>query len=119
MKDQMERRDFTVAAIHEELDPHEFDLTVREFGSGSCRVLLSTDLRVGGVQDSASLVINYFLPRAPETYLRRCRGSAAQFGRKGVVINLVTNEDIQAMKEIERHYHTQIEEMPLNIADLI
>jgi len=31
----------------------------------------------------------------------------------------VTNNDVRAMKDIERFYHTQIEEMPMDIADLI
>jgi superfamily II DNA/RNA helicase len=38
-----------------------------------------------------------------------------RFGRKGVAINFVTNEDFHILKEIERFYNTQIEEMPVSI----
>lgn len=46
-------------------------------------------------------------------------GRGGRFGRKGVAINFVTNEDIRILKDIEAFYNTQIEEMPMNVADLI
>lgn len=51
-----------------------------------------------------------FLPRI---------GRSGRFGRKGVSINLVNDEDKRIMKDIETFYNTSIEEMPMNIADLI
>ncbi|CAE7636353.1 inf-1 [Symbiodinium sp. CCMP2456] len=53
-----------------------------------------------------------------ENYLHRI-GRSGRFGRKGVAINFVTNNDVRTMKDIEKFYHTQIEEMPADIADLI
>eukprot|EP00409_Alexandrium_fundyense_P006579 CAMPEP_0195048080 /NCGR_PEP_ID=MMETSP0347-20130606/42916_1 /TAXON_ID=2932 /ORGANISM="Alexandrium fundyense, Strain CCMP1719" /LENGTH=54 /DNA_ID=CAMNT_0040076475 /DNA_START=16 /DNA_END=180 /DNA_ORIENTATION=- len=53
-----------------------------------------------------------------ENYLHRI-GRSGRFGRKGVAINFVTNNDVRNMKDLERYYHTQIEEMPNDIADLI
>ena len=44
-------------------------------------------------------------------------GRGGRFGRKGVAINFITANDQAEMKEIERFYNTQIEEMPLNIAE--
>lgn len=46
-------------------------------------------------------------------------GRSGRFGRKGVSINLVNNEDTRIIKDIETFYNTSIEEMPMNIADLI
>ena len=46
-------------------------------------------------------------------------GRSGRFGRKGVGINFVTDEDIKILKDIEQYYSTQIDEMPLNINDLI
>jgi len=65
-----------------------------------------------------SLVINYDLPSNIENYLHRI-GRSGRFGRKGVAINFVTSADVRNMKDIESHYHTQIDEMPMDIADLI
>lgn len=46
-------------------------------------------------------------------------GRSGRFGRKGVSINLVNDEEKRTMKDIEMFYNTSIEEMPMNIADLI
>jgi len=119
LADQLSKRDFTISTMHAELDQKERDLVMREFRSGSSRVLISTDLLARGIDvQQVSLVINYDLPQNMENYLHRI-GRSGRFGRKGVAINFVTNNDVRAMKEIERFYHTQIEEMPMDIADLI
>ena len=44
---------------------------------------------------------------------------AGRFGRKGVAINFVKNEDVRILRDIEQYYSTQIDEMPMNVADLI
>jgi translation initiation factor 4A len=119
LADQLTKRDFTVSTMHAELDQKERDLVMREFRSGSSRVLISTDLLARGIDvQQVSLVINFDLPQNMENYLHRI-GRSGRFGRKGVAINFVTNNDVRAMKDIERYYHTQIEEMPMDIADLI
>merc|ERR1712183_1186175 len=119
LKDQLSKRDFTVSTMHAELDQKERDLVMREFRSGSSRVLISTDLLARGIDvQQVSLVINFDLPQNMENYLHRI-GRSGRFGRKGVAINFVTNNDVRTMKDIEKYYHTQIEEMPMDIADLI
>jgi len=119
LKDELEKRDFTVSTMHAELDQSERDLIMREFRSGSSRVLISTDLLARGIDvQQVSLVINYDMPSNLENYLHRI-GRSGRFGRKGVAINMVSDKDVRAMKDIEKYYHTQIEEMPMNIADLI
>jgi len=119
LADQLTKRDFTISTMHADLDQKERDLVMREFRSGSSRVLISTDLLARGIDvQQVSLVINYDLPQNMENYLHRI-GRSGRFGRKGVAINFVTNTDVRAMKDIEKFYHTQIEEMPGDIADLI
>lgn len=46
-------------------------------------------------------------------------GRGGRFGRKGVAINFVTTDDKRILTDIEEYYHTGIEEMPMNVADLI
>jgi translation initiation factor 4A len=119
LADQLHKRDFTISTMHAELDQKERDLVMREFRSGSSRVLISTDLLARGIDvQQVSLVINFDLPSNMENYLHRI-GRSGRFGRKGVAINFVTNNDVRSMKDIERYYHTQIEEMPMDIADMI
>ncbi|WZZ42927.1 hypothetical protein YC2023_039186 [Brassica napus] len=37
----------------------------------------------------------------------------------GVAINFVKSDDIKILRDIEQYYSTQIDEMPMNVADLI
>jgi len=119
LQDQMTKRDFTSSTMHAELDQRERDIIMRKFRSGSSGVLISTDLLAHGIDaQQASLVINFDLPPNLENYLHRI-GRSGRCGRKGVAISFVTNNDVRSMKDIEKYYHIQIEEMPMDIADMI
>merc|ERR1712194_613205 len=119
LAEKMGGRDFTISIMHADLDQKDRDRIMREFRSGSSRVLISTDLLARGIDvQQVSLVINYDLPANIENYLHRI-GRSGRFGREGVAINFVTNQDVRHLKDIENHYHTQIDEMPMDIADLI
>jgi len=119
LTEKMGGRDFTVSAMHGDMNQNERDLIMREFRSGSSRVLITTDLLARGIDvQQVSLVINYDLPANRENYIHRI-GRGGRFGRKGVAINFVTSEDIRAMRDIEQFYNTSIEEMPMDVADLL
>jgi len=119
LTEKMHQRDFTVSAMHGDMDQKERDVIMREFRSGSSRVLITTDLLARGIDvQQVSLVINYDLPTNRENYIHRI-GRGGRFGRKGVAINFVTEEDKRALQDIEKFYNTQIDEMPMNVADLI
>jgi translation initiation factor 4A len=117
LEQEMTKRDFTVSVIHADLDQEQRSLVLREFRSGSSRVLISTDLLARGIDvQQVSLVVNYDLPLNVENYLHRI-GRSGRYGRKGIAINFLTTRDVRSMRDIERHYETQIEELPADIAD--
>uniref|UniRef100_A0A8C9YMP2 RNA helicase n=1 Tax=Sander lucioperca TaxID=283035 RepID=A0A8C9YMP2_SANLU len=119
LTEKMHARDFTVSALHGDMDQKERDLIMREFRSGSSRVLITTDLLARGIDvQQVSLVINYDLPTNRENYIHRI-GRGGRFGRKGVAINMVTEDDKRTLRDIETFYNTTVEEMPMNVADLI
>ena len=119
LTDQMRARDHTVSATHGDMDQNTRDIIMREFRSGSSRVLITTDLLSRGIDvQQVSLVINYDLPTQPENYLHRI-GRSGRFGRKGVAINFVVKDDERLLQDIQRFYNTVIEELPSNVADLI
>ncbi|XP_077988006.1 eukaryotic initiation factor 4A-I-like isoform X2 [Glandiceps talaboti] len=119
LTDRMHNRDFTVSAMHGDMDQKERDIIMKEFRTGSSRVLITTDLLARGIDvQQVSLVINYDLPANRENYIHRI-GRGGRFGRKGVAVNFVTHEDERALKDLEQFYNTAIEEMPMNVADLI
>ena len=45
-------------------------------------------------------------------------GRSGRYGRKGVAINFVKNDDIRILRDIEQYYSTQIDEMPMNSKSL-
>lgn len=116
---EMEKRDFTVSAMHADLSYDERMMIMKQFKSGSTRVLISTDLLARGIDvQQVNLVINYDMPREVENYLHRI-GRSGRYGRKGTAINFVTDFDVQRMRTIERYYNTQIEELPANVNDIM
>ncbi|KAJ3363696.1 translation initiation factor eIF4A [Allomyces javanicus] len=119
LTEAMRAQDHVVAAIHGDMEQAERSKIMDEFRYGAARVLITTDLLARGIDvQQVSLVINYDLPTSLENYLHRI-GRGGRFGRKGVAINFVTNEDTAVLRQIERHYNTQVEEMPRDIADLL
>lgn len=119
LADRMQREDFTVSSLHSNMSSEERTLVMREFRSGSSRVLITTDLLARGIDvQQVSLVVNYDLPGNRENYLHRI-GRSGRFGRKGAAINFVTNEDVKDLRAIEQFYATQIGELPANVRDLL
>ncbi|KAK9807261.1 hypothetical protein WJX73_004713 [Symbiochloris irregularis] len=119
LTDQMKQRDHTVSATHGDMDQNTRDVIMREFRSGSSRVLITTDLLARGIDvQQVSLVINFDLPTQPENYLHRI-GRSGRFGRKGVAINFVAKEEVRLLQDVQRFYNTTIEELPNNVADLL
>ncbi len=73
---------------------------LRSFRKGEAPILISTDLAGRGLDvEHVGRVINYHLPSTLDNYLHRV-GRTARAGRKGVVINFVTERDEPLVKEI-------------------
>ena len=108
----MKEKDFTVSAMHGEMDQMQRDMIMKEFRTGSTRVLITTDLLARGIDvQQVGLVINYELPFKKENYIHR-------IGRKGIAINFVLPSDARFIKEIKEHFNTNIEEMPQDLNEL-
>lgn len=119
LANKMRENNFTVSAMHGEMPQKEREEIMEEFRSGGSRVLIATDVWGRGLDvQQVSLVICYDLPNNRELYIHRI-GRSGRFGRKGVAINFVKEDDIRILRDIEQYYSTQIDEMPMNVADLI
>jgi translation initiation factor 4A len=118
LTERLSEREFVVSCMHGEMEQSIRDQIMKEFRSGSTRVLITTDLLARGIDvQQVSLVINYDLPSNRENYIHRI-GRGGRFGRKGVAINFATADDARVLKELESYYNTTIEPMPSNIANL-
>jgi ATP-dependent RNA helicase len=119
LTEHMQKAHFTVVAMHGEMPQNEREEIMKSYRSGDARVLITTDIWARGIDVSqVSLVINYDLPTARETYLHRI-GRSGRFGRKGVAINFVKSDEVRTLRDIEQFYSTQIDEMPMSVADLV
>eukprot|EP00128_Syssomonas_multiformis_P005754 Colp12_sorted_trinity150504_noHs@28397 len=119
LTEKMREQNFTVSSIHGDMPQKEREEITKNFRAGESRVLITTDVWARGLDvQQVSLVINYDLPNNRELYIHRI-GRSGRFGRKGVAINFVTSEDVRILRDIEQYYSTQIDEMPMNVADLI
>eukprot|EP00494_Astrolonche_serrata_P024257 UN24515 len=116
----LESKDFTCSCIHGGMEPSERALRMKQFRTGSSRVLISTDLLARGIDANVSLVINYDLPTDWENYIHRI-GRSGRYGKKGVAINFVrgqNRDDMFHFHGIQKHYHTKIAELPGDLAEI-
>ncbi|KIJ66039.1 hypothetical protein HYDPIDRAFT_27239 [Hydnomerulius pinastri MD-312] len=119
LAEKMRAVDFTVSALHCEAALKERNALIAEFCGGTSRVLITDDSSIRGMDlQQVSLAINYDLPANHENYIHRI-GPLGIFGRRRVVINFMTVNDVRILHDIEQFYSTQVDEMPLNVADLI
>jgi len=119
LAEKMREANFTVESMHGDMPQKERETIMKQFRSATSRVLISTDVWSRGLDvPQVSLVINYDLPNNRELYIHRI-GRSGRYGRKGVAINFVKSDDIRVLRDIEQYYSTQIDEMPMNVADLI
>jgi len=117
---KMRESNFTVSAVHGDMDQPTRESVMEDFRSGKTRVLIATDLWGRGIDvQQVSLVICYDLCTNRELYIHRI-GRSGRFGRKGVAINFVRDgDDFKLLRDIEQFYSTQIEEMPSNVDELL
>ena len=114
----MRKENHSVCCIHSSMTTNERKQAMSEFKSGSFRVLISSNVTSRGIDiQQVSVVVNFDIPRCVHNYLHRI-GRSGRWGRKGLAINFVTKEDIGAIKAIENHYQSTIEELPQNFGSL-
>ena len=112
LQEAMEADGFPVKKIHGKMPDVERKATHKEFKTGGCRVLITSDLFARGIDvQQVSIVINFDIPRNEHTYLHRI-GRSGRWGRKGIAINFQTKHDATRLKKFEDYYQTQIAEMP-------
>jgi len=114
----MKDDEFPVCRIHGNMEKGEREISFNDFKVGKSRVLISSNVTARGIDvQQVSIVINFDLPKCVHTYIHRI-GRSGRWGRKGIGINFITKYDIEKMRDIEKHYSTQIDELPSDIGFL-
>ena len=109
---KLNKAKITAMAIHGDKGQSTRELALRNFKDGSIKVLVATDVAARGI-DIAELnyVINYDIPDTPETYIHRI-GRTGRAGYSGNAINFCNYDDIDCLRDIEKHIGKKIEEVP-------
>jgi translation initiation factor 4A len=116
---KLQENNFKVSCIHGNMDIAAREDAMKNFRSMISRVLISTDLLGRGIDvQQVSVVINYDLPLKIESYIHRI-GRSGRHGRKGTAINLLNGNDLKKVKEIERYYNTNVEQLPDDVASIL
>jgi ATP-dependent RNA helicase RhlE len=97
----LERAGKSVAVYRGEMDKVERRKNLKDFRDGKVELLISTDLASRGLDvDHVGRVINYHVPLQMENYIHRV-GRTARAGRKGLVINFITERDEAFLEKLE------------------
>ncbi len=89
------------AAIHGNKSQSARTKALDAFKNGGIRILVATDIAARGIDiDNVSHVINYDLPKEPETYVHRI-GRTARAGAEGDAISFCSAEEIGLLKSVQ------------------
>lgn len=115
LREQLVANNFIAACIHGKMPYPERRSIMQQFRTSQVKVLISTDLTARGIDvQQVFSVINYDLPRDRETYIHRI-GRSGRYGRKGIAINFVNQDEMPMLQDIESFYQTNIEALPADI----
>jgi ATP-dependent RNA helicase RhlE len=92
----------TAEALHGDKSQGARTGALTRFKQGKVRVLVATDLASRGLDiKQLPYVVNYELPRSPADYIHRI-GRTGRAGLKGIAVTLLSEDDYQHMKLIEK-----------------
>ena len=98
-------------AIHGGKGQNTRQIALNSFKEGKIKVLVATDIAARGIDISElSHVFNYDLPDVPETYIHRI-GRTGRAGQDGIALSFCNIDDLQNLRDIERHISKQIPEI--------
>ena len=109
----LERLNYSVKAIHSDLEQDEREHVLQQFRNKRIRILVATDVLSRGIDiEAIDLVVNYDVPNDAEDYVHRV-GRTARASATGMAITFVTKDDHYKWRKIEQLIGYNIRVMPL------
>src|SRR3954454_21825711 len=106
-------RGISAAYISGDLAQTEREKIVAPLPPGALDVLVATDVAARGLDvDRIGLVVNFDVPREPETYVHRI-GRTGRAGREGEALSFVTPSEASRLRQIERMTRVSIEQITI------
>ncbi len=108
---------YKAASLQGNLSQNRRQAALNGFRDGQVQILVATDIAARGIDVSQiSHVINFDIPDTPEAYIHRI-GRTGRAARSGEAFTLVTAEDNQMVRSIEKVLTQQIERRTLESFD--
>ena len=116
--DKLRKNGIDASAIHSKKSQSARTDALRNFKTGSLRVLVATDLLARGIDiEFLPVVINYELPRSPKDYIHRI-GRTGRADTPGDAITIVTPEDEHHFKIIQKKMKKWVDRVACDDLDL-
>jgi ATP-independent RNA helicase DbpA len=111
--EELAARDFSVLALHGELDQREREEMLVRFANRSCTVLVASDVAARGLDISElPMVINFDIASDADTHLHRI-GRTGRAGRSGVALSLCSPREMTRAGVIEDRLGAPLRWRPL------
>ncbi len=99
---ELAKKNFEVDELHGDLTQQQRNFVLKKFREAKIQILVATDIAARGLDiEGVTHVISYDVPRDVETYIHRI-GRTGRAGEKGSAITLVTPNEIERLRRIER-----------------
>lgn len=100
--EKLKKNKIKAVAIHSQKSQGARRNNLEEFKVNGAQILVTTDLLGRGIHiESLPCVINYELPRSPLDYIHRI-GRTGRAGEKGTAINILTDDELQHFRVIQK-----------------
>lgn len=112
---ELAARDFSVLALHGELDQREREEMLVRFANRSCTILVASDVAARGLDIAdLAMVINFDIATDADTHLHRI-GRTGRAGRSGLAISLCSAREVSRANAIESRLDAPLEwrELPV------
>ena len=111
--DALQARDYSVLALHGDLEQRDRDQVLVQFSNRSCSILVATDVAARGLDiKDLEAVINYELSQDPEVHIHRI-GRTGRAGKTGLALSLYIPAETYRVNAIEDY-----QQSPVSFADL-
>ncbi|CAI2179121.1 9905_t:CDS:2 [Funneliformis geosporum] len=106
--------DIRCTSLHSTMSQQERLNSLGKFKAEVVKVLIATDVGSRGLDiPVVQVVINFDIPRDPTDYIHRV-GRTARAGRGGTALSIVTERDIELVRNIETRINKKMEEWEIN-----
>ncbi len=106
---EINKHGHTAQYLNGDLDQRQRTRALKAFKEGTCKILVTTDVAARGLNmDNVELVVNFEVPREPESYIHRI-GRTGRAGAEGKALMLVSPDEKHLMYDIEKTQKIKLE----------